>query len=494
VTDTRDVDSACCVIGGDEVVVVPWPLLLRARVAHRAHSSDRYRWWVLWTVLAGLFSVNVSFTILAVALPRIAREFHTTTNTMTWVITGPLLAFGVIAPFAGKLGDIYGHRRLYIIGIGGAAVAAALSTVAWSAGSLIAIRTLGSIEGAATGASSIALIARVFPAEDRVKAMGFWSLVGAGGPVIGVAIGGPIVQSIGWRWIFVGQVPLELIAVGFAAAILPSMERSTERRKLDVGGALSVTVSVTSLLLAMNRGPEWGWANPLVIGGFLLSPVAVAAFIWFERQAESPLIPLEFFRRPNFTFPIGAQVFGNFAYMGGFILAPTLLERLFGYGEAKAGLFVIARPLTFSIAAPIAGYVAVRIGERTSAVVGGIAVTASMLLFAAVNRGSGAWLVLAALSLSGLGLGIASPSLTASMANAVDHDSLGIASAAQQLMTQVGVVAGIQLISTVQAAEERSVGLSHSFQMAYLLGGAVSVLAIVCGLFVRSASRIIVPT
>src|SRR4051794_23724591 len=207
--------------GGDEVVTLAWPTLLRRRAAHRFHSSDRYRWWVLIAVLAGLFSVNITFTILNVALPRIARELGTTTNTLTWVITGPLLAFGVTAPAFGKFGDVYGYKRVYLLGIAGASVCAALSAVAWSAGSLIIIRTLGSIEGAATGAASVALICNVFDRDDRVKALGYWSLVGAGGPVIGLALGGPLIEHFGRPGLLAGPGPLPPAPAAFAPLAPP---------------------------------------------------------------------------------------------------------------------------------------------------------------------------------------------------------------------------------------------------------------------------------
>src|SRR4051794_444588 len=191
--------------------MAPFPQLFRARAAHRVHSSDRYKWWVLIAVLGGLLSVNITFTILAVALTRIAGDFHTTVNTMTWVITGPLLAFGITAPTFGKAGDIYGYKRLYLIGIAASCVCSLLSVLAWSASALIVIRTIGSIEGAATGAASIAIICTVFSPDDRVKAMGFWSLVGAGGPVIGVAIGGPLLEAVGWGGLFAAPGPPPLI-------------------------------------------------------------------------------------------------------------------------------------------------------------------------------------------------------------------------------------------------------------------------------------------
>jgi EmrB/QacA subfamily drug resistance transporter len=465
---------------GEEFVVVPWPLLFRQRIAHRVERSERFRWWVLWTVLAGLFSVNVTFTVFAVALPRISRELGTTENTLTWVITGPMLAYGVAAPALGRAGDVWGHRRVYLLGMAGAAVAAALSAAAWSAGSLIAFRTIGSLEGAATGAASMALIFRVFHPDDRVKAMGWWSLVGAGGPVIGVALGGIVIQHIGWRWIFLAQVPLTLAALALAAAVLPETDRAANVR-FDGAGAALLAGSVTSFLFALNRGPEWGWSHVAVVTGFVAAPVLAILFVAVERRVPEPLLPLNYLRRRNFAFPIGAQALANFAYMGGFILAPSLLAHFFGYGEEHIGLMVLSRPLAFSIMAPIAGYVAVRVGERSAAVVGSIAVVASMGLFAAVGGGSPDALVIGALVLSGVGLGISSPSVAASVANSVDEASLGIASAAQQLMTQVGVVAGIQLMKTVQT--------SASYGAAYMVGGAVALGAVVCGAFVQSAER-----
>ena len=449
--------------------------------AERRQAGDRYQWWVLWTVLAGLLSVNVTFTIVAVALPRIADDLRTTTSTVTWVVTGPLLAFGIAAPILGKAGDVFGHRRLYLLGLSSAFVCAFLTALAPTAGLLIVARLLGAVSGAATGSAGTAMIFSVFSPHDRVKAMGWWSLVGAGGPVIGVAVGGPIVEAVGWRWVFAGQAPLVVVALVLGWAVLPASAGGA-RRRLDWPGAVLLAGSVTSLLLALNRGPAVGWSSPLVVGSFVLTPVLAVLFVAVERRAAEPLIPLEYFRRRNFVFPVGAMAFGQFAYMGGFILAPLLLAGpLFGYGEARIGFLVLPRPLAFSLVAPVAGYVAVRVGERSTAVGGTAAVAVSMLLFSWVGRGDMA-LVVAALVLSGIGLGVATPSLASSVANSVEHADLGVASAAQQLLTQVGVVAGIQLMQTVQVSR-------GSFSDAYLLGGVAALVAVACAAFVQSARR-----
>lgn len=466
---------------GEDVVAIPWPAKLRGKV----QRSERYRWWVLWTVLAGLFSVNVTFTVFAVALPRVAGELGTTVNTLTWVITGPMLAFGVVAPAVGRAGDLFGHKRVYLIGMAGAAVFAALSAVAWSPGSLIAFRVLNALEGAATGAASMALIFGVFRRDDRVKAMGWWSLVGAGGPVIGVALGGLIIETIGWRWLFAAQVPVIALAGLLALAVLPETERN-ERGSLDWAGIATLGLAFTSLLFALNRGTEWGWDAWPVVAGFAAGPVLLVLFVMAERRADEPLIPLDYFRRRNFAFPIASSALSQFAYMGGFILAPQLLAEVYGYGETRIGLMVLTRPLAFSLLAPIAGYMAVRIGERTSAVAGAAGVAASMFVFATLSEGSSDLAIIFALTLSGIGLGISTPSVSASVGNAVDEGSFGIASAAQQITAQLGIVAGIQLMKTVEAST--GTGLD-GYRAAYLLGGVVCLVGVTFALFIRSDRR-----
>jgi EmrB/QacA subfamily drug resistance transporter len=474
--------------GADEVVVVPWPLLFRERVVRRVAQSDNYRWWVLWTTLAGLFSVGFTITILTVSLPRIAADLHSDTATLTWIITGPLLAFGVVGPALGKAGDIWGQKRVYLLGLTGAIVFAALTALAWNAASLITFRVLGAAEGAATGSASMALIMRAFPEGDRVKAMGWWSLVGAGAPVLGVVAGGPIVEHVSWRLIFVAQVPLTLAALVLAAVILPAAGRG-ERQPLDLAGALALAASVTSLLFGLNRGPAWGWDHPGVVAAFALSPLAMAVFIAIERRAPFPLMPLAWFTRRNFSVPVAVQFFLNFAYMGSFILTPLFLKEAFGYGETRIGLLTIARPLSFSLSAPVAGYLAVRFGERAAAVTGALCVCASAAVWQTVGPGSADVAVMAALALAGVGLGVALPSMAASVANAVEDTHLGIAGAVQQLITQLGIVAGIQIAQTVQAARERAAGRVASYHEAYLLAGLVAALGLVAAVFVRRTPR-----
>lgn len=509
--------------GGDGGITVPWPLLFRHRMHHKVAGSDRYQWWVLWTVLAGLLSVNITFTVFVVALPQVARQLHTTVTTLTWTSTGPLLAFGVAAPILGKLGDLRGYKRLYLWGLSGAAVSVVLTASAPTAGVLIAARLFDGVQGAATGAASMALVLQAFSHEDRVKAMGWWALVGAGGPVLGVTIGAPIIQYYGWRALFWGELPLMAVAALLAVIVLPGHDRAattaaaaqartgrevnpvaepvppvsggvpTEAvspwRQLDWAGSISLSTAVTLGLLALNVAPSWGFGSPKTLGLFAAGVAIGIYFVVHERSAPRPLIPLHYFRKRNFVFPLGARAFVNFAYMGGFFLFPILMERVYGYSETSAGLLSTARPLMFSLSAPIAGYAAVKVGERWSVVTGAAALTVSMLVFTQVGANPSVVLIILALALSGLGNGVSTPSTASSAANEVAADELGVMSAAQLLITQIGIVAGIQVMVTVQASSHGGAGTLASFHTAYLVGALVALAAVVCGFFVTDTPR-----
>jgi len=390
-----------------------------------------------------------------------------------------------------------------------------LTASAPTAGVLIAARLFDGVQGAATGAASMALVLQAFSHEDRVKAMGWWALVGAGGPVLGVTIGAPIIQYFGWRALFWGELPLMAIAAVLAVVVLPSNDRPAEVgdgaagigsagdtqatgstggspspwSQLDWTGSWTLALSVTAGLLALNEAPSWGFTAPSTLAVFAVCLGAGIVFVAHERRAPNPLIPLRYFRMRNFVAPLGARALVNFSYMGGFFLFPILMEGIYGYSETRAGLVSTARPLLFSLVAPVAGYAAVKVGERSLVIAGALALTVSMLVFTQLGSSPSLVVIIIALALSGVGNGLSTPSTVSSASNEVAADELGVMSAAQQLITQIGIVAGIQVMVTVQASAHGGVGSLASFHRAYAVGAIAAVLAGVCGFFVRNTPR-----
>jgi MFS family permease len=499
--------------GAEASVDVSWPALLRRRVSARAERSPRYRWWALGALLAGLLSLNITFTVFVVALPTVKGDFHTNFSVLTWASTGPLLAFGVAAPFFGKAGDLFGHRRLYLFGLFGAMVSAVLTATAPNVGMLLFARALDGVQGAATGTASMALILELFEPEERVKALGWWSLVGAGGPVLGVTVGSPVIQYLGWRTLFWGQLLLLVIAAVVVALLLPARRRraepdhlvmpTTEKRSspwqgMDWVGSWSLAAAVTAAMLALSIGPIVGWSSVGVIVSVIAALVMSAIFVRRELTFVSPLIPTRYLRRRNFMFPMGTKAFSSFAYFGGFFLFPLLMEQVYGYSVSQVGFVSVARPLLFAVSSPIAGYLTVRTGERAATLAGAGALLGSMLLFATLSPSSGLWIVLIALALSGIGMGVSQPATSATMANELDASEYGVMSAAQLLATQVGEVAGIQVVLTLQESLARHAGLSnvhhstallHSFQVAFWVGVGVAALAVTSAWFMRPMHR-----
>ena len=507
-------------LGADGSVETNWFTLLHRKVSARAVRSPRYQWWALVALLAGLLSLNITFTVFVVALPTVKADFNTNFSVLAWASTGPLLAFGVAAPFFGKAGDLFGHRRLYQFGLLGAMVSAILTATAPDVGMLLFARALDGVQGAATGTASMAIILELFAPADRVKALGWWSLVGAGGPVLGVTLGSPVIQFFGWRTLFWGQLVLLIIASVVVALLLPSgrrarrgvaaagedgdggggrhPERSRVWEGMDRVGSWSLAGSVTAAMLVLSIGPIVGWTSIGVVAAGVTAVVLVVVFVWREATFATPLVPTTYWRRRNFMFPMGTKGFTSFAYFGGFFLFPLLMEQVYGYSVSQVGFISVARPLLFAISAPIAGYMAVRTGERTATLVGTSSLFLSMVLFATLGPSSGLLIILIALGLSGLGMGVSMPATSATMSNELAESEYGVMSAAQLMATQVGEVAGIQVVLTIQESIARRSGLGnvhhstallHSFSVPFWVGAGMAALAVVCALFIRPLPR-----
>jgi MFS family permease len=460
-------------VGVDEISVVPWTQMIPRRLARKVGLTRK--WATLFVVLAGLFTTSSTITVLVVSLETISRDLNSTVTTLNWSITGPMLAFGVVGPAYGKIGDLYGHKKVYVYGLWFSALFAGMTVFAWNAMSMVLFRLLSAVAGAATGPAAMAYINRLFEPHERVRPLGLWSFVTAGAPVLGVVMGGPLVETIGWQMIFVIQAPLLLAAGIVAWRLLPQTSRADEV-KFDVKGSVTLGLGATLLLLAVNRGHSWGWTSPAIIGIALASVVSLWLFVRIERVAEAPLMPLHWLRTRNIILPISIQSLLNFAYMGGFIVVPQMLEIGLGFTPSQIGWLVIARPLAFSITAPLASFFTMRVGERVSGVVGALGIVMSMVILGTLGTGSPNWVIALGLGMSGVGFGIAGPALGALVANSVDDETVGVAGAMQQLLSQMGAVLGSTVMISIHEMTASS-GVVQSYAYALLSGAFTAIVA-----------------
>ncbi len=450
---------------------------LRLRAVRRLQSGGNYPAWVLAAALAGMFATTFPVTILSVSLSTIAAEFRTQETTIAWVVTAPMLFSAVAIPLLGKMGDLYGHRRVFMTGFGFSTACALLSAFAWDPFSLIAFRTLSAVVGAATQPTSMALLFTAFPQKDRVRAMGWWSMTGAAAPAIGLVAGGPLIDLFGWRIVFMIQTGLSFAAWLFAGFVLPETGRRPV--KFDVPGALALAAGVGGLMFAIGEVKDFGFGSPWIWFAFAAGLAGIWMFQRIERTAEAPLLPLRFFGLRNFSAPMTAIALQNAAFMGAMVLAPMLLIRQFGLSASAAAGIVLIRTLSLSVSSPAGGRLGMKFGERAAAMTGCLVTVCALLLLASGAATSAVWIVGAGLLLQGVGNGLSLPSLTTAVSNSVEHEHLGVASAANRLSATVGAAIGITLLTAVYSA----IGGTRGFVTAFVLAGVLS------GLSMASSSR-----
>ncbi|MEY2765783.1 MAG: hypothetical protein RL552_688, partial [Actinomycetota bacterium] len=316
---------------------------------------------------------------------------------------------------------------------------------------------------------------------------GMWSFVTAGAPVLGVVAGVPLVATVGWRIIFLVQAPLCVLGAVVAWWLLRDTEKKASA-KFDVAGALTLGLGAALVLLGINRAGAWGWGSPAIIVAIVAGVSLLWAFVRVERRVAAPIVPPQWFRTRNVAFPVLSQSLANFGYMGAFMIVPQMLQEGAGLSLATVGWLIIARPLTFAVVAPLGANVTMRTGERFAGMFGSMTVFTSLVILSTVRIDTPLWLIAFGLALSGLGLGVSSPAMSSLLANAVEDDQLGAASAMQQLVSQMGALLGATVMITVQEATADQ-GILPSYANSLVIGASLCVVAGLLASEVRSTDR-----
>jgi MFS family permease len=437
-------------------------------------AEPRNRRLVLIAVLTGQFATGFPVTLFSVVLAPIARSYGVAATVLTWAITGPFLVMAVCTPVFGKLGDTYGHRRLFLIGLAGSTAAALATVVAPTAAAFIALRIVGQVFGAASQPTALALMMRVYPADQRAKATGWWSMVGAGAPVIGLVIGGPLAQALGWRALFVVQAGITAASLLLALLILPR-DQETRKTQVDYIGAGLLMAGIGAVLFAINQLPTRG-ASVLLGAVFAAGLVVLALFVRRELRITYPLVRMSFFRNPTFCLANAILSCITFGYFGGYLLTPIYLETALGLTLSVTSLVMTFRPVSVSLASPV--WVRLpRSWSRRGPVIGGLLSVLAMCVFAfgAWEHSLGAFI--AGNVLGGLGLGVAQPGLTVRLISSVSAEDYGSAAGLQAMFNGIALVLGLSVLGGVAAGRGTS-GHAPYYVLAYLIGGIIAIVAV----------------
>ncbi len=444
------------------------------RFRARLEARPDHRWIVVGVVLAGISAISFPITVLSASLPTIADDLNTSDNTVTWVIVAPLVLFTGLTPIAGKLGDLYGHRRAFLTGYAMFTVLSLATSFAWNIGALIALRTITQAFGAVAGPAGTAIMLRGFVAKERAKPLGYFAAVTALSPALGVVIGGPLVDAVGWRMLFVIQAAIAAVGLLATWVALPS-DAHTSDVEFDVAGAATLATGIGCLLFAINRSTSWGFLHPAIIAAAAMAVLLLRWFAAIENRCAEPLLPPDFIRKPIVSRAVLAQTLMQAAYMGGLVITPFFLTRVYDYNSTVIGLMVSPRALSFAAAAAIAGRLDKKVGGRRIVISAMALVLIANLITSVGVAVPLIGVLLVGTALSGFGNGASRPSITAAISNAVSDDELGVASGALNMATQIGAAAGITVFS---AAVGESDSLTR-WTVVFLLAAGVAAVALV---------------
>ncbi|MFM0289252.1 DHA2 family efflux MFS transporter permease subunit [Paraburkholderia megapolitana] len=460
--------------------------------------EGRKRWLALIVLCLGVLMIVLDTTIVNVALPSIAADLGFSETSLVWVVNAYMLTFGGFLLLGGRLGDLYGHRRLFLGGIALFTVASLACGLSNSQVLLVCARAVQGLGGAVVSAVSLSLIMNLFtePAE-RAKAMGIYGFVCAGGGSIGVLLGGLLTNVLSWHWIFLVNLPIGIAVYALCIGLLPDGRGHAEGEKLDVAGAATVTVSLMLAVYAIVNGNEAGWTSAQTLGLLAIAIVLFAVFLLIEARVQHPLMPLGLFRLRNVAVANVAAVLWAAAMFAWFFISALYLQRVLGYRPLQVGLaFLPANVIMAFFSLGLSAKFVMRFGIRIPLAVGlGIAAVGLLLFARAPVDGHFVVDTLPGMLLLGFGAGIAfNPMLLAAMSD-VEPGESGLASGMVNTSFMMGGALGLAVLASLAAARSGTLAAAHApeavalnggYHVAFVFGAVFAALAaLVGGLFLR---------
>jgi EmrB/QacA subfamily drug resistance transporter len=432
------------------------------------------RWAALYVLCLGSLMIVLDATIVNVALPSIREDLGFSETSLAWVVNAYLLTYGGLLLLGGRLGDLFGHRRLFLFGITLFTLASLACGLSTTQGFLVGARAVQGVGGAIASAVSLSLIMTLFTEPtERAKAMGVFGFVAAGGGSLGVILGGVLTDSLSWHWIFLVNVPIGVLVYMLCMRLLPSEEGPAASGRVDVAGAVAVTTSLMLATYAIVNGNDEGWTSAQTLGLLAAAAVLLAVFLAIEARVSAPLMPLRLFRLRNVATANVIGVLWAAAMFAWFFLSALYLQLVLGYSPLEVGLAFLPSTLimgAFSLG--LSAKLVMRFGIRAPLGVGlGLATVGLLLFTRAPVDGSFVVDVLPSMILLGFGAGMAfNPLLLAAM-NDVDTSEAGLASGLVNTSFMMGGALGLAILASLAASRSDDLRASGEGALEALTGG-----------------------
>jgi EmrB/QacA subfamily drug resistance transporter len=438
------------------------------------HTTNGNRWLALVIVCLGYLMIVLDVTIVGVALPSIREDLGFSESSLAWVANAYLLTFGGFLLLAGRLGDLFGHRRLFLMGIALFTLASLGCGLAMTQELLLGARAVQGFAGAIVSAVALSLIVTLFTEPvERAKAMGVFGFVAAGGGSLGVLLGGILTDALNWHWIFLVNVPIGIAVVVLARLVLPGGRMEPAARRLDVAGALTVTASLMLAVYAIVNGNEVGWTSARTLALLGAAGMLLVSFLAIESKAPAPLMPLGLFRLRNVATANVVGVLWAAAMFAWFFLSALYLQLVLGYSPLQVGLaFLPANLIMAVLSLGLSAKLVLRFGIRAPLATGLLLAAAGLALFArAPVDGVFVVDVLPSMILLGLGAGMAlNPVLLAAMSD-VEPSEAGLASGVVNTSFMMGGALGLAILASLAASRSDALLASGEDQLVALTGG-----------------------
>jgi EmrB/QacA subfamily drug resistance transporter len=411
------------------------------------------KWWTLGAVALGLFMIMLDNTIVNVALPSMQRDLGIAVSELEWIVSAYALTFAVLMLTGGKLADLFGRRRIFIVGLAIFTLSSLACGLAGSAPALIGARAVQGVGAALMNPATLSIITATFPPGERGRAIGIWVGVSAMALAIGPLVGGVITEHVNWSWIFFINVPIGALAI-FAARVFIDESRDTSaQQRLDLPGLVSSAIALFALTFALIEADQYGWTSGLILGLFAVAIVSFAAFVALELRERVPMLDLSLFRQGTFAGANTAMLLTAFAMFGVLFFLSLYMQNVLGYSATQAGAAFLPMTVMITLGAPIAGRMSDRVGSRWLMGAGLSLVGIALVQFSRLDLHSSYWMILPALIVAGLGMSMTMTPTTAAVMGSVPVDKAGVGSAVLNSFRQVGGSLGIAVIGAIVTSQ-----------------------------------------